>query len=106
MTADGDIDQSTYDLKSVKLPHLTGAPLRLIARLLEGPMARLLRGRLFADAGITAWRAQILTETPTPRPTHLTGRINPDPTPVPVATWPDRPAQPSPFVSVHDYAAA
>ncbi len=55
-----------YDLKSVKLPRLAGAALRVFANLLESPATRgLLIGKLLRDGGITNIRALRIDEPPT-----------------------------------------
>jgi hypothetical protein len=56
-----------YDLKSVKLPRLAGAALRVFANLLESPATRgLLIGKLLRDGGITNIRALRIDEPPIP----------------------------------------
>jgi Asp-tRNA(Asn)/Glu-tRNA(Gln) amidotransferase A subunit family amidase len=56
-----------YDLKSVKLPRLTGTPLRILTALLECPITRgLLIDKLMRDAGVTYFRELHVDEPPTP----------------------------------------
>ena len=55
-----------YDLKSVKLPHLSGAALRLFATLLEGPLGSLLIPSLFRSSGVSWLREQQFDEPARP----------------------------------------
>jgi Asp-tRNA(Asn)/Glu-tRNA(Gln) amidotransferase A subunit family amidase len=54
-----------YDLKSVKLPHLSGLLLRLFVTLLESPLGSLIAPILLRNAGITWLREQQIDELPT-----------------------------------------
>jgi len=56
---------STYDLKSVQLPYLSGLPLRLVVGLLESPLRGLLLPNLLESAGVTSLRKQHFDEDPT-----------------------------------------
>lgn len=57
---------STYDLKSLNLPKLTGTPLKLFASAVENPAARgVLMPGLLENGGIPTLRRLDLTETPT-----------------------------------------
>lgn len=56
---------SVYDLKSVKLPYLSGAALRLFVKLVESPMQGLLMPSLLRNAGVTAFRRRHYDEEPT-----------------------------------------
>ena len=98
-----------YDLKSVKLPYLSGAALRLFAALLEGPLGSLLIPSLFRSSGITWLREQRFDEPPTGKPFCFSGPPASRPLAVPEQEWPRRSASPGPgfrFVSVHDYTEA
>ena len=66
-----------YDLKSVKLPYLSGAALRLFAALLEGPLGSLLIPSLFRSSGITWLREQRFDEPPTGKPSWGRKRKSP-----------------------------
>ncbi len=58
-----------YDLKSVKLPRLSGVSLKLLRFLLENPRIRaLLAPGLLTNAGVTAYRQQIDSSTPLAEP--------------------------------------
>lgn len=65
--------KSVYDLKSVKLPYLSGGTLKLFASLVEGPLHGLLTPSLFESAGINWLRKQNFEEPPTYYPIHHTG---------------------------------
>ncbi|MEW5868725.1 MAG: amidase [Chloroflexota bacterium] len=98
-----------YDLKSVKLPYLSGIALHLFVGLLESPLGALLRPSLFRSAGITWLRQQDFGEPPTSQPLHFTGALHTQPLSMPASEWPAAPAAPAPgfhFASVHDYARA
>jgi len=56
---------SSYDLKSVQMPYLSGRSLRLIVRLLESPLRGLLVPNLLKSAGVTWLRKQVFNEDPT-----------------------------------------
>ena len=58
--------QSTYDLKSVKLPRLKGGMLKLLVNLMENPVTSgaIVPG-LLRDAGITDMRKMVNDEAPT-----------------------------------------
>ncbi len=60
--------QSTYDLRSVDLPYLSGTPLKLFAFLLESPAGALLLPNLLKQAGVTWLRAQTFEDWPTFEP--------------------------------------
>lgn len=98
-----------YDLKSVKLPYLSGAVLKLFVKLLEGPLRGLLIPSLFQSSGITSIRKQKFDEAPTPQPLAFTGSLADKDRAVPEREWPSRPAPDAPgfhFASVQDYARA
>ncbi|MBN1147348.1 MAG: amidase [Anaerolineales bacterium] len=100
---------SEYDLKSVKLPYLAGAGLRLFVGLLEGPLRGLLLPNLFQNAGFTAWRALNFDEPPSMHPLYHVDSPAPEAAQVEPDEWPAPPAQPAPgfhFAGVHDYARA
>ena len=65
-------NKTVYDLKSVKLPYLSGGLLRLFASLVEGPLGGLLIPSLFESAGINWLRKQAIDESPTIMPIHFT----------------------------------
>ena len=56
---------SAYDLKSVKLPYLSGTALRLFVKLVESPMQGLLMPSLLRNAGVTDFRRRHYDEEPT-----------------------------------------
>ena len=98
-----------YDLKSIKLPYLAGATLRLFIKLLEGPLRALLIPSLFKSAGISWLREQKYAEPPTFLPLSEGGRLANRSEAVPEHEWPSRPAPQAPgfhFSSVQDYAQA
>jgi len=103
------VPDSVYDLKSVKLPYLSGVVLRLFTSLVEGPLGSLLVPSLFASAGITWLRKQKYEEPITVNPFSYTGNLAKKSQAVPEHEWPSQPAPAAPgfhFTSVHDYARA
>jgi Asp-tRNA(Asn)/Glu-tRNA(Gln) amidotransferase A subunit family amidase len=59
----------TYDLKSVKLPRMTGSLLKVFTNLLESPTTRwLLINNLLKQAGVSALRSLQIDEPPTFQP--------------------------------------
>jgi Asp-tRNA(Asn)/Glu-tRNA(Gln) amidotransferase A subunit family amidase len=66
-------NKNVYDLKSIKMPYLSGGLLRLFASLLEGPLSGLLIPNLLQSAGINWLRKQVINESPTHHPIHFSG---------------------------------
>ncbi len=66
-------NKKTYDLKSIKMPYLSGGLLRLFTLLIEGPLSGLLIPNLLQSAGIEWLRKQVIDEAPTHHPIHFTG---------------------------------
>jgi len=60
--------EDMYDLRSLRLPYLSGTVLRLFVSLLESPLRKLLLPNLFKSAGITWFREQNYCENPTMNP--------------------------------------
>lgn len=101
--------ETAYDLQSVKLPYLTGFPLRLMAALLEGPLRSLLMPTLLQSAGLTEFRKRRFDDPPTLLPIHHAATPARSGERVPESQWPAPPAEPGPgfrFATVHDYARA
>jgi Asp-tRNA(Asn)/Glu-tRNA(Gln) amidotransferase A subunit family amidase len=99
----------TYDLKSVKLPYLSGWMLRLFVSLLEGPFQRLLIPSLFKSSGITWLRKQYFDECPTPQPVYPAGTLAVEAQALPQEQWPGPASLPGlgfRFSTVQDYASA
>jgi Asp-tRNA(Asn)/Glu-tRNA(Gln) amidotransferase A subunit family amidase len=102
-------NKNAYDLKSVKLPYLSGGLLRLFVSLVEGPLGGLLIPSLFDSAGITWLRQQVIDEAPTHHPIHFTGALAKKDSAVPEKEWPQSSSENSRgfhFVTVFDYAKA
>jgi Asp-tRNA(Asn)/Glu-tRNA(Gln) amidotransferase A subunit family amidase len=98
-----------YDLKSVKLPYLSGGMLRLFVQLVEGPLRSLLIPGLFKSAGIIWLRKQHFDEPPTLQPVNYPGPIAVEPRAVPQHEWPSTPSLPGlgfRYSTVQDYARA
>ena len=98
-----------YDLKSVKLPYVSGRLLRLFVSLVEGPLGGLLIPSLFESAGISWLRKQVIDEAPTPQPLHFAGFHAEKDSAVPEQEWPKSSAVGSRgfhFSTVFDYAKA
>lgn len=101
--------EPVYDLQSVKLPYMTGFPLRLMVAMLESPLRGLLMPSLFASAGITEFRKKRFCEPPTLMPIHDADAPASAGQRVPETEWPGAPPEPGPgfrFATVHDYARA
>jgi Asp-tRNA(Asn)/Glu-tRNA(Gln) amidotransferase A subunit family amidase len=100
---------SVYDLKSVKLPYLSGALLRLFVGLVEGPLKGLILPGLMKSGGLSWLREQKYDEAPTTNPIRFTGSLANKSGFVPSHEWPSKPAPAAPgfhFASVQDYAKA
>ena len=98
-----------YDLKSVKMPYLSGFPLRLIAGLVEGPLRGLLAPNLLSSAGLAWLRKQEFDERPTLLPIASAGSLAVEEGSIPQDKWPAPPVEPGPgfrFPAVFDYARA
>ena len=98
-----------YDLKTIKLPYVSGGLLRLFVSLVEGPLGGLLIPSLFESAGINWLRKQVIDESPTPQPLHFTGSHADKDSAVPEQEWPESSAVGSRgfhFATVFDYAKA
>lgn len=64
-------EDDTYDLKSVKLPRLSGAVFKAFTALIENPATRgLLMGQLLQNAGVTGFRQITADEAPSFYPLH------------------------------------
>lgn len=103
-----DTNGSAYDLKSAKLPYLSGAALKLFVSALEGPLGGLLIPNLFQSAGITNLQKQNFEESPTYLPIHYSSAPAKEAAGVPEAEWP-RDVKRGPgfqFTSARDYATA
>jgi Asp-tRNA(Asn)/Glu-tRNA(Gln) amidotransferase A subunit family amidase len=102
-------NKNVYDLKSVKLPYLSGGLLRLFVSLVEGPLGGLLIPNLLQSAGIEWLRKQVIDEAPTHHPIHFTGVLAKKDSAVPEKEWPESSAVDSRgfhFATVFDYAKA
>lgn len=99
---------TVYDLKSVKLPYLSGTFLKVFVALLEGPLGGLLLPSLLQNAGVSRLRRLHFDEAPTNFPLHVVGAPAPAAAAIPEAEWPAR-ASHGPgfrFASAWDYTAA
>jgi Asp-tRNA(Asn)/Glu-tRNA(Gln) amidotransferase A subunit family amidase len=83
------IPEEKYNLKSVKLPYLSGLPLKLFVNLLEGALKFFVIPTLFKNAGITWFRKQIVTESPRLYPIHSVDTRRGDAKSISVADWPN-----------------
>ena len=97
-----------YDLKSVKLPYLSGGLLKLFASLVEGPLKGLLTPSLFESAGLNWLRTQRFDESPTFHPIHHTGELQNQAASVPETEFPQKASMLKgfQFAGIHDYAKA
>jgi len=102
-------NKNVYDLKSVKLPYLSGGLLKLFVSLVEGPLGGLLIPSLFDSAGINWLRKQVIEEPPTTLPLHYTDSLADKNLAVPEKEWPRASAiytKGFQFATVFDYAKA
>ncbi|HKZ44404.1 MAG TPA: amidase [Anaerolineales bacterium] len=102
-------EEKVYDLKSIKLPYLSGFLLKIFVKLVEGPLGGLIFPNLFESSGINQLRRQVLEESPTFLPLEFTGKLAGSSSSVPEKEWPDKPIPHSSgfhFSSVMDYADA
>jgi Asp-tRNA(Asn)/Glu-tRNA(Gln) amidotransferase A subunit family amidase len=100
---------NVYDLKSIKLPYLSGGLLKLFVALVDGPLGGLLTPSLLDSAGINWLRKQVVDENPTPQPLHFSGAPATKDAAVPQKEWPKvSPVKASGFhfTTVLDYAKA
>lgn len=97
-----------YDLKSVKLPYLSGGLLKLFASLVEGPLKGLLTPSLFESAGLNWLRTQHFDENPTFHPIHHTGELQTEAASVSEKEFPQKASvlKGFHFAGIHDYAQA
>jgi Asp-tRNA(Asn)/Glu-tRNA(Gln) amidotransferase A subunit family amidase len=101
-----ETNNKTYELKSVKLPYLSGLPLRIFTSLLEGPLSKLLLPNLFKSSGIAKFQKQQFDDTPTMLPISFTKDADPEYKPITIHDWPTPKKQESDFRfrTVNDYA--
>jgi Asp-tRNA(Asn)/Glu-tRNA(Gln) amidotransferase A subunit family amidase len=104
-----DTQTPEYDLKSVKLPYLSGSALRLFVSALEGPLQPFLLPSLFQSAGITAFRKLHFDEAPVMEPFHYVSNPADETSRIAENEWPEIPIEEGPgfhFAGVQDYARA
>lgn len=82
------VPEAKYDLKSVKLPYLSGMLLRLFVKLIEGRLKFLLLPTLFQNAGVTWFRKQRIKESPQMYPIHSVNTGQDDTKLISFANWP------------------
>jgi Asp-tRNA(Asn)/Glu-tRNA(Gln) amidotransferase A subunit family amidase len=102
-------NKNVYDLKSAKLPYLTGRLLRLFVSLIEGPLGGLLIPSLLDSAGVNWLRKQVINEPPTHQPIHYADLLADKNVAVPEKEWPRASAiytNGFQFATVFDYAKA
>jgi Asp-tRNA(Asn)/Glu-tRNA(Gln) amidotransferase A subunit family amidase len=100
--------KDVYDLKSVKLPYLSGVVLKLFVSLVEGPLGGLLTPSLFESAGVNWLRKQNFDEAPTTAPIHYAGQVHTEAASVSEQEWPNKPSEGKGFrfAGIHEYAEA
>jgi Asp-tRNA(Asn)/Glu-tRNA(Gln) amidotransferase A subunit family amidase len=104
-----EVIMSVYDLKSVKLPVLSGVKLELFTALLGNPLTHaLLINPLLKNSGVTWLRSQAFNLTPTfyplarvENPAQSTAEL-----PGEDAIKDNQPRPKTPYASIRDYAAA
>jgi len=99
---------SAYDLKSVRLPYLSGKALEIFASLAEGPLRGLLMPSLFESAGLNWMRKQNFEENPTFFPVYESGALHQTAGGAAKEEIPQAPSQLKgfQFTSAYDYAQA
>lgn len=101
--------EPSYNLQSVKLPHLTGLSLRLVVALAESPFRHLLLPSLLKNAGVTGFREREFDEPPTQYPLASRDGQTGSGTDVQPLLLPDsqtRRVSGFNFTTVHDFARA
>ena len=101
----GEVD---YNLRSMKLPYLSGLPLRIVTGLLESPLRTLLASSLLKSAGISAFRKRRHSGTPTMAPLYPAPQQAAADSRIPEKDLP-KPLERTPgfrFDSVRDYSRA
>jgi len=102
-------NKNMYDLKSAKMPYLSGGLLSIFVSLIEGPLGGLLIPSLMKSAGVVWLRQQVIDEAPTHQPIHFTGTLATKDSAVPEKELPQSPIVNSRgfhFATVFDYAKA
>jgi Asp-tRNA(Asn)/Glu-tRNA(Gln) amidotransferase A subunit family amidase len=98
-----------YDLESVRLPRLTGIPLRALAWALESSLRGLVVPALLRKVGMLAFRKRQIDDPPTLHPVAASGAPASTQGRLKAEDWPGAAASPGGgfrFPSVHDFAAA
>ena len=101
--------QDIYDLKSVKLPYLSGRPLKLFASSLESSAGGVATNNLLDSAGITWLRSQQFDEPPTFMPLANRGHQPAATSGIPTTEYPQSDPPHTPgfhFPTVLDFATA
>ncbi|TFG71132.1 MAG: amidase, partial [Anaerolineales bacterium] len=70
------MDASDYDLKSVKLPYLSGILLRHFVSLIESPLGKMVIPQLLDSAGVTGFRQLRYDDAPVVHPLAYVGLLN------------------------------
>ncbi len=101
---------AAYDLKSVKLPYLSGAALKAFVAVLESPLGGMVMPNLLQSAGVAHLRRLDFDDAPTNAPIHYVGAPAPAGAAIAVAAaeW-ARHSPPAPgfrFASAFDYTDA
>ena len=102
-------ENNVYDLKSIKLPYLSGFLLKIFVKLVESPLGALIFPSLFESSGINQLRRLEIDESPTFLPLEYSGNLAVDSMSVPSREWPENHISKSSgfhFASVMDYADA
>lgn len=101
-------DSNSYDLRSEKMPYLSGLPLRLFVSLLEGPLGQLLISNLFSSVGVNKFRKLSISDTPTFKPIHYSDSPATEGSTIPFDRLPrdNPPAAGFHFTTINDYAEA
>ena len=100
---------SPYDLRTIDMPCVAGAKLRLAIALLDSPMRQFLIPRLLREAGVAWLRDQSFDDPPTIAPQHSSDAPQTNVAPVPQSEWPGPSTGQEKgfhFATVHDYARA
>src|SRR5687768_9942642 len=96
---------SEYDLTSLDVPVLKGAPLKIVAALLESPLRGLVTAVLARKFGLPGFRKVRMDEAPAPYPIHFVKERAAAEERILEHAWPGKPDKPGPgfqFATVHD----
>lgn len=99
----------SYDLKSIKMPYLSGALLSAFTNLVEGPLGGLFAPTLLKNAGLPWLREQVFDDAPTYLPLYYSPQPAGEGQTIDPSEWPEKVESHDAgfhFASIYDYAIA